>query len=163
MKVTFVFTTPKKFSLGSWVIKKRLGTKYSHVAITVHDEFTDTCDTYQAARGFVHCINSLIFLQTHSIVNYWRIELNPIEASRGLKFLKQQTGKQYGVLTALVCTFKTLRKLKIGNDDDKRFICSELALRFLEEAKGLDYSYCKDDDYVDPFDFENILESYARI
>lgn len=155
----FLFTYPKKPKFFSWLIKFRLRTKYSHVAISSNL----TNSVYQASHGIVHKLDMVDFLRSNNVIFAKEMPMSSEEINRGLLFLEKQIGKLYSVFGALASTYKILRIFGIGKNGDKRFICSELAHRALEESLQKDLSHAKiNDDYVDPKLFEQILDDLTN-
>lgn len=157
--VEFIFTYPKSFKIAAWIIKMRLGTSYSHVAIKVRDSETSLNEIYQASHGMVHSIEEENFRNENHILKSFELYGDRESMIRLLTFLKKQEGKSYSELGAIACTIKPLRMIGIGQDGDREFICSEYGARALEEfvGKKLNFFSLKTD-YVDPEDFELFLE-----
>lgn len=159
-RLTFLFTTPVNFTLFSWIIKKRIGRDYCHVAIV--PEIVDESgfkDVYQAAHGLVHAMESEYFYSLNRVVKTYQVNGTHERLVETLKFLKSNSGKYYSQAGAIACTFGLLRKLKIGFDGNKEFICSEYGMGALEKFLGKDIRPEIANDYVDPALFERILET----
>lgn len=162
-KVKILFTTPKKFNLFSWIIRKRLNTKYSHVAICVYLRSIEFWDVYEASHGNVHIISLERFKESNTILKEFNFNIDKEQFKSGIIFLKKQLQKKYSVLGAIICTIPFLRKLGISDDNDKKFICSELASRFVEEAKIIEYNKIgSNSDYITPKQFEDAIKDEAR-
>lgn len=157
--LTLLFTYPKEFKLPSWIIKKRLGTDYSHVCAVVSTGPIDLFDVYQASHGNVHGIDLTEFLKKNKVIKTCRIKVDKEDYYKIIRYLKKQRGKDYNEWAALAATYPLLRKLGIGRDGDDAFICSEYTARALEQVDAFDYGpYRKHVDYVDPKVFELLLE-----
>lgn len=157
----FIFTYPKTFKIAAWIIKKRLGTNYSHVAVKVRDLETDLHEIYQASHGMVHSIEHDNFVAQNHILRSFKINADEFAMIRLLTFLKKQEGKSYSEFGAIACTVKLFRDIGIGQDGDKEFICSEYGMRALEELVGKKLNvFGLKSDYVDPEDFELFLEKF---
>ena len=157
-RLTFLLTEPKEFTFFSWIIKKRIRRNYCHVAVIpeIIDE-SGLKDVYQAAHGLVHAMESEYFFDLNKIVKVYQVKGTHEKLIETLKFLKSNSGKSYSQAGAIACTFWILRKLKIGLDGNKQFICSEYGMGALEKFLGKDIRPEMANDYVDPALFESIL------
>lgn len=154
--IDYLFTYPKKFRPTSWLIKTVLGTKYSHVVTVVNTGPIETYDVYQASHGDCNLVELENFLAKNHVIKSRSIKLTRDEYIRTIRFLKLQCGKKYSYIGAIASAFKPFRRLGLGNDGDKTFICSEYALRGLEE--GLNRNIQRNDDWVEPKLFEQLLD-----
>lgn len=153
-----MFTTPADFKLPSEIIKWRLGTEYSHVAIATYSKFFDAWEVYQASHGFVHSGQLPNFLKINKVVKQYRFSVTSEENKKVISYLKSKTFLGYSEWGALASTVPCLRSVGMGNDGDAEFICSEYVCRAIEQIRGLDYSKHRSSaDYVDPKIFERIL------
>lgn len=160
---TLLFTTPKKFKLGSFLIRWRLKKPYSHVCGVVSTGPIGLFDLYQASHGDVNDIDLENFLKENIVLKSCRIGFEDKEDYYSLiRYLKKQRGKDYSEWGALASTFSLLRKLKIGKNGDSEFMCSEYMARALETTGIIDKSFYKigrgSADYVDPEYFELMLK-----
>ena len=137
------FSTPFKFNLVSWLIKKFLGTKYSHASIMF--ELGDRFIVFEASHGDVHMIEHTNWLVKNKVIKSFTIQKTPEEQRDILNYLIDNCQDKYGILTL----FGILLNVKLGKDGDKRFICSELV------AKALGLS---DNDFITPKDLEKMIE-----
>jgi hypothetical protein len=160
--VRVALTTKKKWKWNSELIKWRLGTTYSHACVILHDETLDLHDVYQASHGQVHSIDLEVFKEENDLVKVYHFDLDPDQFRRAHTWLKKQRGRKYSVIGAIASTFSFLRKLGLGKDGDREFICSEYAFRFLEVAFGTEIRAQgrKNDDYVDPLILEGVLAEW---
>lgn len=160
--LTFIFTSPKKFKLFSWIIKTRIGKPYCHVAIVITPSCEDAgglTEVYQAAHGLVHSMEMDYFLSINNVIKTCHVIGDRDRLVETIKFLKKNSGKNYSELGAIACTFWILRKLKIGIDGDKEFICSEYGMNALEVFLNMDIRPEIANDYITPAQFEAILDS----
>lgn len=158
-----LFTTPVDFRIPSEIIKWRLNTEYSHVAIATYSKPFKEYDVYQASHGFVHSGQLPNFLIKNKIVKEYSFNVSSEENLKVIGYLKSKTFHTYSELGAIASTFKYLRSLGIGQDGDEEFICSEYACRAIEQIRGLNYQkYRVATDYVDPKIFEKILKENIK-
>lgn len=155
--VRIALTTKKGWSLKSELIKWRMKVLYSHACVILKDEALEMYDVYQASHGQVHEIGLDIFKEINDLVKVYHLEMNEEQYKRGLIWLKKQRGKKYSFLGLIACTIPFMKKLGIGRDGDKEFICSEYALRYVEVSYDVEIRN-KNEDYVTPAQLENILE-----
>jgi hypothetical protein len=160
--VKILFSTPKKFNLFSWIIKKRINSEYSHVAIAVYIQTINFWDVYEASHGDVHIISMDKFLAQNKVVKAYQLFVPKDNWNKGIIYLKNQLTKKYSVIGAIASTISWLRKHKFGDDDDKKFICSEYASRYIEETGILNYAYDRaNNDYITPKQFERAIKEVA--
>lgn len=154
-KIHYLFSFPKDPQVASRVIKWRLKTDYSHVCMAVEVPELNTYRVYQASHGWVNTVSLDSFTKKNHIIKSCSIVSENSFFLKALGWMERQTGKRYGIWTALAMTFELGRKLRIGDDDDAKFVCSELAyqcyLRQTNRKTNLN------PDYVDPYDFEELL------
>ena len=156
--VKVIFSRPKKWKLFSWLIRKRINKPYSHVAIAVYLKPLEIFDVYEAAYGDVHLIGEQKFKKRNTIVKEYDLFMDRMAFMSSLKYLKLQLEKSYSEMGAIASTFVFLRKLNIGNNNDKSFICSELAAKYLESTGMVNLK--SDADYITPDMFEEILQEF---
>lgn len=163
--VRIVLTYPNKFQLHSWITAKRLGRPYSHAAIVSADEEDQSTLVVQASHGMVHAIDLDLFQKTHDFVKVFTIDLTQEQFQKGRSWVKKQLGKKYSFWGMIASTIPFLRKLRVGQDGDKSFICSEFTFRYLEEALGIDIIPTGRgfDDYVCPEVMEGVLTKMEEI
>lgn len=151
MKILVLLSTPKKFNPVSWLIKKFLGTSYSHASISFYDDCIDRQLVYEASHGEVHQIEFMNWQETNEIIYSFPLNKTDEEFNDLYRFCVDNCNKPYGSFTLLGILIK--EKLgfgKIGEDGNKKFICSELV------AKALKLS---DNDYTTPKDLENLIRN----
>lgn len=162
-KVRLLFTTPKDFKIPSEIIKWRLGTKYSHVAVATYSGVFKEYDVYEASHGFVHSGSLNNFLLFNDVIKEFSFDLTSEENLKVIGYLKSKTFLRYSVWGAIAATIKPLRNAGLGEDGDAQFICSEYACRAIEQIRDLNYKlYRNSADYVDPKLFERILEESIK-
>jgi hypothetical protein len=151
----YLWTYPKKPSITSRLIRHRLGTPYSHVAVATYIKTVDDYRVYQASHGDVNSVLLKNFLKYNDVIFSCEFSHPKELFVEKIKFLEQQTGKKYSVWGALASTFSWLRKKKVGDDGDESFICSEYAYRAYVTGEA--------SDYVEPELFMSILKKDERI
>jgi hypothetical protein len=157
--VRIALTTPNYFKVTSWITKLRLGRKYCHACVISQDNESGLYDVSQAAHGMVHEMDLDIFKEKNNLVKVYTLTMNDVQFSRGRTWMKKQRGKGYSILGCIASTFRILRKLGLGRDGDREFICSEFAFRYLEVAFGTEIRPAGrgSDDYVCPAVLEGVL------
>jgi hypothetical protein len=166
MKIKIIFTYPTKwFRPFAWIIKMRLGTSYSHVALMAKDSFTGIYEVHQATGNNVAPMELSYFLNYAKIIKTVELELSESEFHKMMTFIRTNQGKGYSQAAALASTIPLLRSLMIGKDGDHEFICSEFVVRCLQAAgQRMDFSHLRRSvDYVDPLVFERILNTLCRV
>lgn len=156
-EVIYLWTFPKYPTIASRSIRWRLGTPYSHVAIAVYIRRLDDYRVYQASNGDINTVLLENFLKHNHVIKSCTDSMNEESYTKTIRYMERQTGKKYGVMTALAATFEFARKMGIGNDDDTRFICSEYAFRTRQQYKELCPKHNVDSDYVEPKMLEEIM------
>ena len=160
IKISFLFTFPKNPKWTSHLIRKVIGTDYSHVVTVVPTGPVGTLDVYQASNGDCNLVELNNFLEYNHVIKKVNIDIEKEPLLNMVRFLKKQCGKKYSVLGAIAAGLPYVRKFGWGKDGDKSFICSELSLRGLEEAYGV--QIFRNDDWVDPEAFEQLLDRIKK-
>lgn len=125
-------SSPKKFKIGSALIKwYQGGTKYSHVLIINHDDMV-----FQASHGWVHCLHLDNFLKENVIIDLFTVSDDQVD----YEFAKKQVGKKYGFLQLIRIALKYLFGLRLIDNGNKRFICSEYVGKVLKLSWVNDYT-----------------------
>lgn len=116
-------SSPKKFKLGAFLIKKYQKTEFSHVLI-IKDDLV-----FQASHG---CVNSTYldtFLEDNKIIHEYNLNDNLID----FDFVKKQLGKKYGIKQIINISLLYLLGIRIFSyDNNQRFICSEFVGKALK-------------------------------
>jgi hypothetical protein len=165
MKIKIIFTYPTKwFRPFAWIIKLRLGTSYSHVAIVAEDPFTGIPEVHQSTTANVAPMELSFFRKKNKLIKEKELSLSEVEFRNMMTFIRKNQGKGYSEAAAIASTIPLLRSLMIGKDGDHEFICSEFVVRSLQATGGrLDFSHLRREiDYVDPLVFERILDTLCR-
>lgn len=139
-----IFTSsPRKKKIGAELIKWYQGkTNYSHVGIWKDDLI------YQASHGWVNVCYDETFLEENSIIDFYFIPDDLID----FEFVKKQIGKKYSYLQLVKIAIKYLFGLKLKQNGDKRFICSEFV------GKSLRLTWV--DDYTNPKEVHEFLRKF---
>ena len=155
-KITIGFSTPKKFKLGSFLIRKFEGSEYSHIFIKMNASPKSPlpfAKVFQASHGDVNAIAYDVFKKDNHIFHEYELEIEDDKYYEVATWLWFQLGKPYGFTQLLGIAFK----VKMSNNKEDRFICSELAGMILKEYLCFDIS--KSLDYISLDDIKKILES----
>ena len=166
VKIQIIFTYPTYwFRPFAWIIKKRLGTSYSHVAIVAEDPLTQVLEVHQSTAKNVGPMSLEFFRTKNRLIKQRTLELSETEFKKMMTFIRKNQGKGYSEAAAIASTFPLLRSLMIGKDGDHEFICSEFVVRALQSAgERLDFGHLRRAvDYVDPLVFERILDTLCRV
>jgi hypothetical protein len=153
-EVIYLWTYPKKPSIFSKIIKWRIKADYSHVCIATYIKTLEDFRIYQASHGDVNTVLYQNFKKHNHIVKSCRVQISIDDWKKTVRYMEKQTGKKYSIIGAIASTFKFFRERKIGDNDDKAFICSEYAYRTHAQ-----YKMCHNEnaDYIEPKQFENIM------
>lgn len=166
IRIQVIFTYPTKwFRPFAWIIKARLGTSYSHVAIVAEDPFTGVPEVHQSTAKNVGPMSLEYFRTKNKLIKQRELELNEVEFKKMMTFIRKNQGKGYSEAAAIAATIPILRSLMIGKDGDHEFICSEFVVRCLQSTEGrMDFGHLRRAvDYVDPLVFEGILDTLCRV
>jgi len=140
--VVFGFSTPKKFNLLSWVIRKCEKVEFSHVYLKVYNTYFERWMIYQASGSKVNFIGFDRFLEHHNVVKEIELEIS----EENYKLMYQEAidtlGVSYGVKQligmGLVRLFN-LFNIRISNpfaDGKATYVCSEAIATILSEYFG---------------------------
>ena len=150
----FGFSTPKKWRVTSWLLRKWMGTPYSHVYMKFYNGFTGEFVVYEASYGDVHRQAYKNFEESNKIINEISFDLEREDMKRAVAFLDDQLQKPYGYAALFGIILNQLFGISFGHDGDKKFICSELVARAFPEVFNTDGKV----DYATPRDIYEILE-----
>lgn len=139
-------TRPKKFKLGSWLIRKFEGTDFSHNAILWRSDTFGLPIIYEAYMTKVGFIGPDIFLQRNEIVNIYSIDVPKENIKHAIRYLILNDGKKYGYWSLLGFIPSRLFKMKNPfRDGENTMHCTEVSLRFLGESGFKDIGIDPDD------------------
>jgi hypothetical protein len=134
MNVDLIFTHRPR-NLASWLIKKLLRTKYSHVAIQIRARDKEP-KIYHSSMAGVERLTTQQFLKKNKVVYKKTLNIPVTSIADIVRYCKSMLGRPYGYLTILgiflEVTFGILNK--IGEDGNRTLICSEFAARALKKA-----------------------------
>jgi hypothetical protein len=157
MEFTIGFSSPKDFRIGSSAIKSILKTPYSHVYIKVLDDCTGNYIVYEAAYGYFHCLEYNNFKDHNIVDKEFTYNISQSEYTQILKYSQNLLQKKYGYMAIIGIYLKDKLGIKgIGDDDDKRIICSEYAYNVLRILGMLDK--VENADYITPLDVRNLVD-----
>jgi hypothetical protein len=136
--LTFGFSTPKKQTLLSRVIRLVENTKYSHTYLSYYDEQFQGSIVYHAALMNVHITPCSAFDKHNSIIEYYPILVPEGKKVEVLKLCGEYLDRPYGHLQIVGMGIARLLYLWFGvktknilADGPKTFVCSELMGRIL--------------------------------
>lgn len=144
---------PRGFAPLSYLIRLFLGTSYSHTYVEI-----DEVIYHATGRGVVKADKNK-FLKKNKVVKEYEFNVDKVEV---LLICLLYVGKKYGYLTLLGILLKEMFGIKIGNDDNKTFICSEFVGMILEIVFDVELG---DQNYFTPKDIEEKIEwiSYKKL
>lgn len=159
-KLIIGFSTVKGFKIGSELIKLYQGfTCYSHVYVRLFDEEVKKWIVYEASYGDLHSIEFENLKEDNKICEEFEFDITEEQYIKIKDFCIQSLQKKYGFMTIVGILTKSLFGIKLGNDGDKTYICSEFGTRILEIVGLLRYSMlAKTPDYMTPLDLYNITK-----
>lgn len=133
-------STTRKWKPFSALIKWYQNTEYSHVFI-LSDNLI-----YQASHTSVNCYYVDNFIKENKIITSYEVPDHLVD----LEYVKKQLGKPYGVGQIFKLAFMVLTGIKLKQNGDKRFICSELI------GKALKLEWVND--YTTPAEIDSYLK-----
>jgi hypothetical protein len=159
-ELVYLWTYPKKPGLFSKIIKWRIKSNYSHVAIATYIGTLEDYRIYQASSGDINTVLLQNFKKHNNLVKSCKVGMTREEWKKAVVYMERQTGKRYSIFGAIASTFKFLRDKGIGDNDDQAFICSEYAYRTHAQ---IDSEFDENADYIEPKQFEEILSKKHKI
>ncbi len=139
-KIKVDFTTRlSKWNLIAFLIRKILGTKFSHVIVTIQIPRSETSLAYEAGAFGVSALSETEISKRDKILHRKEFEVTEEEAAKMHEFCVSNLHKKYGFLTIiglyLALCFGILNR--IGKDGNKTFICSEFVAKVLKIVKSI--------------------------
>jgi len=136
--VKITFTTPKnKWNLFAWLIRRIMGTKFSHVMLEINEPDIDRVTVCHSSAFGVNYINQSYKKKKYDVIYSKRIDIDREKFIALNQFCEDNLDKKYGVLTILglylLLVFGMLNR--IGKDNNKTFICSEFVAKALKSMK----------------------------
>jgi len=165
MKLTTLFSNPKKRTFTNYGIKKVLKTKYGHVATLIKDSRTDQLMVFEASHGEAHFINYGDWLKRNDIVMQYDKNITD-EEYKDIVFtlnLLPQRGYDFKSIAGILVAFAfDLDRNIFGTGRDKMFCSEQVGLLFSKW-----YKIEKPLDLFNPKDLEqlikNNIEDFIRI
>lgn len=126
MIVTILCVKPKKFKFGSWLIRRFTKAGFSHVAISMKDEWLGLRKTFDAVAPATRMLEMGVFMGHYEIVKAYAL---PMEEKR-MKEMERRAVKALGIGYSFKGVFvQALKILKLvkGNFKDglSTLYCSE--------------------------------------
>lgn len=144
----------KKIAIGSWLIRKYMGTSYSHVSFHFNTSTMNRTLVYEAVGSGIRFIEKSNWEKYAELVVSYEIEVSNEIYVRMMQTCIDNAGLKYGYMQNIGVIIAKLFKLEY-NPFPENDNCSELLLRLLIEAG---YSIEKSHDLVTPLDIENMLK-----
>jgi hypothetical protein len=154
-KIIIGFSTPKKFKLASALIRWFEKSDYSHIYIRMKATPNSSLNfdkVFQASHGDVNAVSFDVFQEGNKIFHEYEIEVEDSKYFEVATWLWKQLGKPYGFLQLLGIAFN----IKLSNNREDRFICSELSGMVLRDYLNFDINDSLD--YIGLNDIRYILE-----
>lgn len=155
-KITIGFSTPKKFKLGSSLIRLFENADYSHIYIKMEPSVNSKlpfAKIFQASHGDVNAMSFEVFKEENIIFHEFEITVSDDKYYEIANWLWMQLGKPYGFSQLITIGLK----IRTRSNKDSKFICSELAGMVLRDYLGQDINESLD--YVGLNDIKFILEN----
>jgi uncharacterized protein YycO len=160
MKLIIGFSKAKSpYKIGSWLIRKYLGTEYSHVYMNFHSCKFDRDIVYEAVGSGVRFVGIKEWKKHATVVVQYDIEISDTSYIKLMQFCIDNSGRDYGFLQNIGIVFARLFKLT-KNPFKSGVNCSELLADILE-LEGYKWGIPKD--LITPKDIENSLLSFKDI
>lgn len=156
------FSKPKKWKLGSWLIRKAYKTDYSHVYIKMWSEKYSRYIVYQASHTLVNFMSTAIFEQEAIVIKEFQLQITDDSKTKIMQFAIDNAGKPYGFLNLLGlgikrgCELLGLTGRNFLSDQKHSYVCSELIAQILKEFHSLGQEI-KDSETITPKDIYEIL------
>lgn len=154
--ITIGFSTPKKFKIGSSLIRLFEDSDYSHIYIKMEPSPTSRlpfAKVFQASHGNVNAMTFDNFKKDNKILHEYQIPISDAKYFQIANWLWMQLGKPYGFSQLITIGLK----IRTRSNKDSKFICSELAGMVLRDYLGQDINESLD--YVGLNDIKFILEN----
>lgn len=155
-KLIVGFSTPKKFKIGSALIRLFEGTQASHVYIAMVPSLNSKLPftkVFEASYGDVHCLTYANFKDQNEIFIEKTIEVSDEIYFEVANWLWSQLQKPYGFHQLLGIAMDR----SIGKQGDNAYICTELVARVLRDHLKLDLTQSLD--YIGIYDMQKIVEA----
>lgn len=137
------FSTHKRFSLFSYLIRKVEKTEFSHVYVRFDSEFLERTFIYQASGLLVNFQNINSFNNESKIIKEFKLNVPDNVYKNVLCFCIDQVGKPYSLKQIIgvgLDLFNKLFKLNIHNpfvNKTDAFICSEIGAYIVEIIENI--------------------------
>lgn len=161
-KVYIGFSTPKKWNIFSWLIRKIEGTEFSHIYLRLPTGRRLKQDLiYQASNTMVHFVGSKRFEEKNTILKEIEFDIETETYYQLLRFCVEEVGKPYAFLQILGIAWVLLFRcfgIKKRNPFAKgkgSYVCSELVAAILIEFFG--YRIMQDLDLITPKEVYELL------
>lgn len=159
MDIIIGFSKPKKFNFFSKLIQFFERTPYSHVYIKINSSL-DIDIIYQAGIHGVNFVGTDLFNLKSEVVYEYKISIDNDKKNDLLRFLIKNSGKPYSISQIIGLSLYNLFGIKLFKNNDKKFICSELAAVILNFI-GLDINL-QNTDYISPKDIYNFISKNSK-
>lgn len=157
MKITFGFSKNKHCKPFSTIIQLVEKRDYSHVYIKFVDELTGDKLVFQASHGLVNIVAEEHFLKESIIVEEYEMSVTLDVYLSIRKKMNSLLGVSYGFTQLFNILLQKIFKsndLKLIENGDEQFICSEIGYVILKEAYP---TIVADQDNITPSSFNKLI------
>lgn len=156
-------TKPKKFKIGSYLIRLFEMSDYSHVFIGIKDREIDKLTVYHATgKGGVNFINNETFLEHNQIVMEFETQETDAEYLEIKRLCHKYAGDDYGFMQLvgiLFVRFWDFFRVRVSNPWPMGKVCSEVAV---EVAEKLGIGFYDDHNQIGVRQFATRMEQAVR-
>lgn len=134
MIVTILCVKPRKFKIGSWLIRKFTKAGFSHVAISMKDEWLGLRKTFDAVSPHTRMLEIGVFMGHYEVVKAYAMPFN----EENIKDIERRAVKALGInysFKGVWHQFLKLLKIAKGNFRDglSTLYCSEFVTWLVDE------------------------------
>jgi hypothetical protein len=137
--LTIGFSKPRKFKIGSWLIRWSEKTSFSHIYIQWSSQFLEREIIYQASQSMVHFIEGKRFNEINQTLYKFDILLNSSTKKKVIQYAMDRAGVKYSykqLLGLSIAKILNLLGFKASNplkDGRSGYVCCELVAEVLIE------------------------------
>ena len=142
------------FKIGSWLIRKYLGTNYSHVFLKFKSTKFDRDLVYEAVGSGVRFVGKIEWEKHATVTDEYVIEIEEHDYIKLMQYCIDMSGQPYGILQNIGLVLAKALGLK-SNPFKRGINCSELITNILIQ-NGRSVSF--NPNLSTPKDIENLLK-----
>jgi len=166
MKIVIGFSKPKRFKIGSWLIRKFDRVEFSHVYILFKSTYftPENQLIYHASGTQVNFLSIANFHLEHRTVKTYEFDVDKDIKKKMVNYAASKAGKPYGfaqLLGFVYIRFMHMFGVQANNPfGESGYVCTELVAELLK--KNLLLSVKKDTNDITLRDLDIILGDYDR-